>query len=155
MHPMEAIEPEINSKPWLEVLLFFQFHNQIELIRIPWNTRLQGFSTIEFTGEGDDDNSSFLLENDILYNNTVIDYQTQSEFTIRVASTDEANNSFEEAFKLFVSQSTLAEFGKTDADSYTLYPNPTSGSVRIKGKGDSSKFLAVLLVDLSGKVLFS
>ncbi|MEM7297460.1 MAG: Ig-like domain-containing protein, partial [Bacteroidota bacterium] len=55
--------------------------------------------TIEFvSGMGDDDNSSFLLNNFQLRTNEVFDFETKNSYSLRVRVTDNYDNSFEKSF---------------------------------------------------------
>ena len=104
-------------------------------------------------GSGDDDNIKFTIVDNRLLSNMVFDYYTQSSFAIRISSTDKDFEKLEKSFEVLVSNPTWVE-NITDANSFILYPNPSSGSVRINAGSYSDNSLRVQIIDLSGKVLF-
>jgi len=107
------------------------------------------------SGEGDADNTKFAIRNSLLLSNMVFDYQTQSSFSIRIASTDESLSSVEKIFEVNVASTVSAANTIADATSFVLYPNPSSDNVQISATATGSNPLTVQLIDLSGKVLNS
>ena len=55
------------------------------------------------SGEGDDDNASFLIADDELKINTTLDFETQNQYSCRIRSTDSQGASVEKSFVLRVS----------------------------------------------------
>jgi len=107
------------------------------------------------SGEGDTDNAKFSIFSHFLLSNMVFDFQTQNTFSIRIASTDENDESLEKVFEVYVS-STLSAAGKiADGISFELYPNPSADHVQITSTALGSHRVGVQLIDLSGKVLYS
>ncbi|MGK7879622.1 MAG: cadherin repeat domain-containing protein, partial [Crocosphaera sp.] len=49
-------------------------------------------------GQGDTDNSLFTIDGDVLKTNAIFDFETQDTYSIRVETTDSANNTYSEAF---------------------------------------------------------
>ena len=107
------------------------------------------------SGDGDADNAKFAIRNSLLLSNMVFDYQTQSSFSIRVASTDESLSSVEKVFEVNVSSTVSAANTIAEATSFVLYPNPSSDIVQISATAIGSNPLTVQIIDLSGKVLNS
>ena len=83
----------------------------------PIDTTVGTFSTIDpdrnetFTydlvaGEGDTDNSLFTIEGNSLTTQAVFDFETQNTYSIRVQTTDSANNSYVEIFTISINDVT-------------------------------------------------
>jgi gliding motility-associated-like protein len=75
-------------------------------------------------GEGADDNSKFLIDHDTLKTNHIFNYEAQNVFSIRVRTTDEADNFFEKHFEIrvieyykdiFISENLLLETTPIDS----------------------------------------
>ena len=49
-------------------------------------------------GEGDTDNSLFTIDGNVLRSNAIFDFEAQETYSIRVETTDSANNTYSEAF---------------------------------------------------------
>lgn len=61
-----------------------------------------GFTYTLVTGVGSIDNVNFVISNDSLLSNTVFDFETKSNYTIRLRSTDATNAFFEKQFNIQV-----------------------------------------------------
>jgi hypothetical protein len=79
----------------------------------PANTTVGAFSSTDPTandshtytfvsGAGDTDNASFIIEGNTLKSAAVFDYETKSSYTIRVRTTDNSGNFFEQSFTITV-----------------------------------------------------
>ena len=55
------------------------------------------------SGNGDTDNSLFTLEGNVLKTNSIFDYEGKNTYSIRVQTTDTANNTYSEVFTINVS----------------------------------------------------
>lgn len=53
-------------------------------------------------GDGDTDNGNFSISDDHLLANEIFDFETKSSYSIRVCSTDPADNTFEKAFTITI-----------------------------------------------------
>jgi hypothetical protein len=62
------------------------------------------------SGEGSDDNSSFRIQNDILYTTTTFNYNTKNSYSIRVKSTDNTKLSVEKPILLHIVLPTAVSF---------------------------------------------
>lgn len=63
------------------------------------------FSYALVTGTGSTNNSSFYISNDSLYNSTVLNFETQSSFSIRVRTQDNGMLSYQKVFTIMVNDS--------------------------------------------------
>ncbi|WP_258099577.1 cadherin domain-containing protein [Marinoscillum pacificum] len=64
-------------------------------------------------GDGDTDNASFTIEGDRLIVSTVFDFETKSSYSIRIRTTDSANETYEEAFIINVLDNSEAPYDFT------------------------------------------
>ncbi len=85
------------------------------------------------SGEGDDNNDGFLVDNAFLKSNTVFDFETQNPLSIRVRTTDNYNN-FHEKILSIVINDVFEDPGNTDPTdisitSITIQENEPIGTV--------------------------
>jgi len=92
------------------------------------------------SGDGDTDNAAFSITGDQLLINASADYESQSSYTIRLASTDSAGNSVEQSVTLSVNDIKLETIHSST--NYTLPANVENlvltGTANLKGYGNSS-----------------
>ncbi len=77
------------------------------------------------SGVGSDDNSSFMIQNDLLYTSTTLNYNTKSTYSVRVKSTDSSTLSVENPIILYVILPTASSF-----ETSGLVGSPTTITLR-------------------------
>jgi LPXTG-site transpeptidase (sortase) family protein len=112
------------------------------------------------SGTGDDDNSSFEISGDTVVTKASLDYETQSNFAIRVRSTDSGGNQFEQTFTFSIvdvnepptnislsnntideneaANTVIGDLSSVDGDSSAFTYSLVSGVSGCDGSGNSS-----------------
>ncbi|WP_420388252.1 cadherin domain-containing protein [Roseivirga sp.] len=102
------------------------------------------------SGTGSDDNASFTISEDQLLANTSFDFNIQSEYTIRVRSTDTGGAFTEKAFTLTVE--IVAGLEQSASVVNNVYPIPATEVLHIEMASESFPF-NLSMYDLSGNML--
>ncbi|MFC2112497.1 right-handed parallel beta-helix repeat-containing protein [Bacteroidota bacterium] len=106
------------------------------------------------TGTGDDDNQSFTLAGELLLATESFDYDTKSQYSIRLRSTDPAGNYFEIDFIIEILKSTTG-LDNIATSSMRIFPNPFSEETTIEFPNPVHSEYRMFLRDLSGKIVLS
>ncbi|MBN2519677.1 MAG: cadherin repeat domain-containing protein [Bacteroidales bacterium] len=101
-------EDDLTNEQPIDIILSDSTVNENELE----NTIIGAFSTIDadddihtyslVSGNGDDDNNSFIISNNQLQTNAIFDFETQSSYSIRIRTTDQVGNFYEKIFTIYV-----------------------------------------------------
>lgn len=102
------------------------------------------------SGTGSDDNASFTISEDQLLANASFDFNTQSEYMIRVRSTDTGGSFTEKAFTLTVE--IVAGLEQSASVVSNVYPIPATEVLHIEMASESFPF-NLSMYDLSGNML--
>jgi hypothetical protein len=100
------------------------------------------------TGEGDDDNSSFTIDGDQLRINSSPDFETKSNYKIRVKTQDAAGLTYEKA--LTVNINDINDINKTDSNSFLT--RISDDVFNIKGNNDKVTLEVTLIGSNSNRV---
>jgi len=114
---------------------------------------LDSHTYIFASGEGDLDNMSFTILGDLLLAAEIYDYETKTEYSIRVRCKDEGNLTREEIFVIQVNDVDDA-VGMHDGtfDQIMTYPNPFGESTTIMFNNPEGNIFTLYITDLSGKL---
>lgn len=102
------------------------------------------------SGDGSNDNTSFTIEGAVLKAATTFDFNTQSEYSIRVRSTDAGSESIEKAFTITVE--IVAGLELSPDLVRNVYPNPASEVLNVEMASETFPF-KMNMYDMSGNVL--
>ena len=102
------------------------------------------------SGTGSDDNASFTISGDQLLAATSFDFDTQSEYSIRVSSTDAGGEVTEKAFTISVE--IVAGFEDTPKLVRNVYPNPATEILNVEMASEALPF-KLDMYDMSGNML--
>jgi hypothetical protein len=109
-------------------------------------------------GLGGDDNNSFTIIGDMLISSGIFDYETKSEYSVRVRSRDDGDGrlSFQKSFIIYVN-----DLLETEIIDYHLkhggveiYPNPFTDKAIIQFQNPTGEKYNLYITDLTGKVIF-
>ena len=100
------------------------------------------------TGEGDDDNSSFTIDGDQLRINSSPDFETKSNYKIRVKTQDASGLTYEKA--LTVNINDINDINKTDSNSFLT--RISDDVFNIKGNNDKVTLEVTLIGSNSNRV---
>jgi hypothetical protein len=100
------------------------------------------------TGEGDDDNSSFTIDGDQLKINSSPDFETKSNYKIRVKTQDASGLTYEKA--LTVNINDINDINKTDSNSFLT--RISDDVFNIKGNNDKVTLEVTLIGSNSNRV---
>ena len=100
-------------------------------------------------GEGDDDNSSFSLNSADISSAETFDFETKTNFLIRVQTDDDDGNSFVKSFAIEVTKITDVE--TLEAVGITMYPNPAKGRINLEMVNDYLGRIDMVVLSLDGK----
>ncbi len=108
------------------------------------------------TGDGDDDNTKFTIEDNKLLSNAVFDYQTNNTYSIRIKSEDDSYGSFEKVFEIKIFSLFPAELEKTNTipTKFELkqnYPNPFNPETMICYSLPKNGFVQLKIYDMQGQ----
>jgi len=109
-------------------------------------------------GLGGDDNNSFAVLADMLISATEFDYETKSEYMIRLRSRDDGDGrlSIEKSFTIYIND--LNEVGiidnRIENNGLDIYPNPFSNKTVIQFENPAGERYRMYITDLAGKVVF-
>jgi hypothetical protein len=114
----------------------------------------EAFTYTLVSGDGDDDNMSFSVLADLLIAADYFDYETKSQYSIRVRSTDKTGNIIEGVFIIHIndlSEPTGMNF--PTGQQVMVYPNPLRETSTIIFPNPEGSEYTLLLMNLSGKVI--
>ena len=104
-------------------------------------------------GAGDDDNSSFTLLSNLLLAIDVFDYETKSQYTVRIRSIDSKGNYIENIFIIIISDvNESTGVGNIVGMQAKVFPNPFSSSTTLQFPNPENRSYNLYIMDLSGKV---
>lgn len=104
-------------------------------------------------GSGDDDNIMFMITGSVLRAGFSYDYESRSQYTVRVRSTDLGGNQIERIFIIVITDvdETVGIEGKL-AGAVQVYPNPFSHTTTISFPNQELQSYKMVLTDISGKI---
>ena len=104
------------------------------------------------SGEGDDDNSSFIIFDNELRSNAVFDFENKAEFTIRVQTSDDDGLTFVKAFSIdILDVEEPLSLEELDQLGIVVYPNPFGSKVHLEMINDFVGAVNITVSDISGK----
>ncbi|MFC2080787.1 choice-of-anchor Q domain-containing protein [Bacteroidota bacterium] len=105
-------------------------------------------------GEGDDDNIRFTLLGDLLLASESFDYESKSQYLIRIRSTDQAGGFCEVPFIIQITDvDETTGLPVLNSSAVKAFPNPFLTETIITFPNPSAEPYRMLLMDLSGKVI--
>ena len=105
------------------------------------------------TGDGDSDNSAFLIEGNELLSNQVFDFESKNSYSIRVKSEDGNGGEFEKSFVITILDVVEDVITGVDDDlkfEFKAYPNPTTDFVTIERHGNADPKALVEFINQEG-----
>ena len=113
---------------------------------------IDAFTYSLVAGDGDDDNTDFIIDNGALKTSNTFDVTGLTELSIRIRSEDGSGAGFEKAFTISVDDVTgiddefLSQFTK-------VWPNPGNGKFHLSMEMPTLVQLDIFVTDLSGKII--
>lgn len=100
------------------------------------------------------DESFFMLSGNQLLSNHQFDYETQSTYSISVQSEDPSGASVVEGFTITIDDvaDVITGIDEHEIIRATIYPNPTSETIRLNIKNSFIGSISLLVYDVSGKL---
>jgi len=86
------------------------------------------------SGGGGADNGSFTISGDILKSGIIFDYDTKSNYSIRVQTFDSYGNVFSKSITISITETQLSVDDEILDNSLKLYPNPVTNILTIESK---------------------
>ncbi|SNR15925.1 tandem-95 repeat protein [Tenacibaculum jejuense] len=105
------------------------------------------------SGTGDDDNSSFTINNNELLNNALFDYELQQVLSIRVKVTDGNNQSFEKVFQVEVINANDINIVTKKNNSFCSGNSGGTGSISIVDVSNTSGMLTYEWSAINGGIV--
>ncbi|MDN5203251.1 T9SS type A sorting domain-containing protein [Fulvivirgaceae bacterium BMA10] len=112
----------------------------------------EGFTYSLVSGEGDDHNADFTIDNGVLKTNNTFNVSEITEFSVRVRTEDNEGGGFEKAFTVRVDDVT----GIQDAllsKATKIWPNPGNGKFHLSLELPTLMNLEVFVTDLAGRIV--
>jgi len=106
-------------------------------------------------GEGGDDNGVFIIVgNKLRLSDTYPVNMKKSTYSTRIRSEDDRRKSIEKVFIIHAIDDVVSGIEDRIHDAFTLFPNPTTGTVQIMNTGQNQLNYEVCVNNLSGRQLF-
>ena len=105
------------------------------------------------SGEGATDNDSFTITDDNLLTDEVFDFETQSNYSIRLQTDDGNTGTYSESFTILITIQTSVF--NSSINEVKLYPNPVKDKLFVNLEDVQLTVDKVLLFNSNGKLVFS
>lgn len=102
-------------------------------------------------GTGDDDNTSFTIDNNNLKSDEIFDYETKSSYSIRVKTDDSNGGTYEQQLDININDISNANSDLITKQAIQVFPNPASSTLHVQGIQPNS---SIKLVSSIGTVVY-
>ncbi|MEQ9425098.1 MAG: MBG domain-containing protein [Cyclobacteriaceae bacterium] len=105
------------------------------------------------SGEGDSDNASFTIEDNQLKTASSFDFETQSDYSIRIKADDGNGGTHEQVFEITINNvdETVTSVNDELFASIHIFPNPVSSIININTSATGSAPLKIQILQLNGQ----
>ncbi len=101
------------------------------------------------SGDGDDDNQSFSISSTNLVSSEVFDFNAQSDFTIRIQTSDDDGNTFAKSFSIEVND--VLGLEDLENSGITMFPNPFKSRVTLEMVNDYFGEIKMKVLSIDGQ----
>lgn len=102
-------------------------------------------------GTGDDDNTSFTIDNNNLKSDEIFDYETKSSYSILVKTDDSNGGTYEQQLDININDISNANSDLITKQAIQVFPNPASSTLHVQGIQPNS---SIKLVSSIGTVVY-